>query len=121
MKYFVRRINYLLYNKYYLSSLIKDADDQKSTFEEEGNDNCNDYDEESSTEESPKNSIPLEQGIIFHKEETTDSRKKAWECFKYHADILKNPLAKYWKANYLYNGYVDVEKNVKEAKKLFKE
>src|SRR6266511_1563613 len=60
-----------LYNKYYVSSLIT------STFEEEeGDDNCNDHDEESSTEESSKNSIPFEQGIIFHKEGTTDSRKK---------------------------------------------
>ena len=110
-----------LYNKYYLSSLIKDADDQKSTFEEEGNDNCNDYDEESSTEESPKNSIPLEQGIIFHKEETTDSRKKAWDCFVYHADNWNDPLANYWNAYYLYNGYAGIDKNLEEAKKLFKE
>ena len=114
-----------LYNKYYLSSLIKDDDaaDRMSIEEDDddGNINCNDNGKESSTDTNLKNSIPLEQGIIFHKEGTPDSRKKAWECFKYHADILKNPLAKYWKANYLYNGYVDVEKNVKEAKKLFKE
>ncbi|CAH1770082.1 6327_t:CDS:2, partial [Entrophospora sp. SA101] len=58
-----------LYNKYYVS--------------------C----EESSTEAISKNSIPLEQGIIFHKENTPDSRKKAWKCFEYHADVLNSPLA----------------------------
>ena len=91
-----------LYNKYHLSSLI----------------NCNDYDEESS---NLKNSITLEQGIIFYNEKTPSSMKKAWECFVYHADNLNNPQAKYWKASYLYNGYAGVEKNLEEAKKLFKE
>src|SRR5207248_9543216 len=88
-----------LYNKYCVSSLIKsgavkkpeekndngddnDDDDDDDDDNEDGGDDSNvNRDERLSTEANLKNSMPLEQGIIFHKQDTLDSRKKAWECF----------------------------------------
>ncbi|CAG8772331.1 23271_t:CDS:2 [Gigaspora margarita] len=60
--------------------------------------------------------VPLTKGIEYHKNK---DHKSAWDCFKQHAN-LGDPLAKYWQGYYYYNGYV-VEKDLSQAKKLFKE
>jgi len=60
--------------------------------------------------------ISFEEGIKAH---NNWEYKKAWECFKYHAEN-GNPYAKYWKGYYLWEGKY-VEKNIEEAAKLFKE
>jgi TPR repeat protein len=60
--------------------------------------------------------INLEDGIKAHK---MGNRKKAFECFKSHAEI-NNKVAKYWLGYYYWEGYA-VEKDLGKAVKLFKE
>ncbi|CAG8481550.1 10658_t:CDS:2 [Acaulospora morrowiae] len=60
--------------------------------------------------------ISIEDGIKAHK---TGDRGKAWECFREQSEI-GNFTAKYWKAYYLWEGYI-VQQNRVEAVKLFKE
>jgi len=59
--------------------------------------------------------ISLEEGIKAH---GSGNRKKAWACFKVHAD-LGDPNAMYWKGYYLLKGYGGV-KDEKEARELLK-
>ncbi|CAJ0754753.1 3802_t:CDS:1, partial [Entrophospora sp. SA101] len=40
-------------------------------------------------------------GIKLHKDKSPTSRQMAWECFKYHAETLKDPRAIYCKGYYL--------------------
>ncbi|CAH1758195.1 5102_t:CDS:2 [Entrophospora sp. SA101] len=65
--------------------------------------------------------MTLEDGIKLHKDKSLTSRKMAWECFKYHAETLKDPRAIYWKGYYLLEGYGGVPKDLREASKCFKE
>ncbi|CAG8547433.1 815_t:CDS:2 [Acaulospora morrowiae] len=60
--------------------------------------------------------LPLEQGIKAHRK---GEHEKAWKCFEGHADI-DNPIAKYYKAYYLWDG-IHVTENKDIALKLFKE
>ncbi|KAF0543501.1 kinase-like protein [Gigaspora margarita] len=74
-----------------------------------------------------KEPTPLNEGIKIHQsinkkgpeEEIKKMRKQAWECFEENAK-LGNPVAKYWKGYYLWEGYY-VDKNKEDAMKLFKE
>ncbi|CAJ0752738.1 17216_t:CDS:2 [Entrophospora sp. SA101] len=65
--------------------------------------------------------LTLDEGIRLHKDQSESSRRFAWQCFKYHADVLDDPRAKYWKGYYLLEGYGGVEKDEEEASKCFKE
>ncbi|GBC04545.1 hypothetical protein RclHR1_05730001, partial [Rhizophagus clarus] len=60
--------------------------------------------------------MKLEDGITAHK---MGEQKKAFECFKKHAEI-NNKVAKYWLGYYYWEGCV-VEKNLVKAIELFKE
>ncbi|CAG8552488.1 13294_t:CDS:2, partial [Gigaspora margarita] len=74
-----------------------------------------------------KEPTPLNEGIKIHQsinkkgpeEEIKKMRKQAWKCFEENAK-LGNPVAKYWKGYYLWEGYY-VDKNKEDAMKLFKE
>ncbi|CAJ0840072.1 7242_t:CDS:10 [Entrophospora sp. SA101] len=68
-----------------------------------------------------QNSNNTDEGIRLHKDQSESSRRFAWQCFKYHADVLDDPRAKYWKGYYLLEGYGGVEKDEEEASKCFKE
>ncbi|CAH1768689.1 12261_t:CDS:1, partial [Entrophospora sp. SA101] len=72
-------------------------------------------------DDAPKVTMTLEDGIKLHKDKNDTSRKLAWECFKYHAEVLKDPRAIYWKGYYLLEGYGGIEKNSEEASRCFKE
>ncbi|CAJ0744929.1 944_t:CDS:2 [Entrophospora sp. SA101] len=74
-----------------------------------------------SLDDVPKVIITLEDGIKLHKDKNDTSRKLAWECFKYHAEVLEDPKAIYWKGYYLLEGYGGVEKDLEEASRCFKE
>ncbi|RHZ75869.1 hypothetical protein Glove_209g135 [Diversispora epigaea] len=69
-------------------------------------------------EQTPKipQIISLEEGIAAHRK---GEHAKAWDCFVSHAD-LDNALAKYWKGYYLWEG-IEVEKDRKQARELFKD
>ncbi|CAJ0901662.1 9839_t:CDS:2 [Entrophospora sp. SA101] len=64
--------------------------------------------------------MTLEDGIKLHKDKSPTSRQMAWECFKYHAETLKDPRAIYCKGYYLLEGHGGV-KDLQEAYKCFKE
>ncbi|KAF0512710.1 kinase-like protein [Gigaspora margarita] len=61
--------------------------------------------------------IPLEKGIEFHKKK---DHANAWKSFNQNAD-LNNVAAKYWKGYYLTYEYDVVEKDLEQARKLFRE
>ncbi|RIB01797.1 kinase-like domain-containing protein [Gigaspora rosea] len=61
----------------------------------------------------------VKAGVKLHGKGDKESRRQAWKCFVANAD-LGNPIAKFWKGYYLSKGYVE-DKNLEEAKKLFKE
>lgn len=63
--------------------------------------------------------MPLKEGIELHYKGDEESMQKAWRCFVANTD-LGNSMAKFWKGYYLSEGYV-IDKNLEEAKKLFKE
>ncbi|KAF0409385.1 kinase-like protein [Gigaspora margarita] len=60
---------------------------------------------------------PLEKGIQFHQ---AKDYKNAWKCFEENAN-LGNVEAKYWQGYYYYYGHNNITKDIKLAKKLFKE
>ncbi|CAG8786267.1 21556_t:CDS:2 [Gigaspora margarita] len=106
-----------LYKKYYpkINSHSKnrtDSDSDDSNYEDNYNFEFGFKKIETST---------LEDGIKLSNQNTEESREKAWRYFEYHADILNNFKAKYYKGFYLLEGYGKVKKDPKKAKKLFKE
>ncbi|CAG8509491.1 5793_t:CDS:2 [Diversispora eburnea] len=48
--------------------------------------------------------ITLNEGINLHRTKKPENRERAWNCFVAHSE-LGNPVAIYWKAKYLLEGY----------------
>ncbi|CAG8784713.1 6990_t:CDS:2 [Gigaspora margarita] len=60
--------------------------------------------------------MTVDEGIGFHREKNYES---AWKCFEKNSE-LGNPLAQYWQAYYLFNGYF-VDQDKEHANQLFKQ